>query len=50
MEVLHCDIIHVIHVQCMVGMVMVTVVLAMYSQMLNFTDLLRQRHRAKHCH
>ena len=50
MEVLRCDIIHVIHVQCLVRMVMVTVVLAMYCQMLDVTDLLCQPHRAKHRH
>lgn len=51
MDVLNCNII--IHVQCMVGMVgmvMVAAILAMYCQMLYFTDLLCNFHCTEHCH
>lgn len=49
MKMLHCDIVRVIHVQCLVHMVMVTARLAVYCQMLYLSDLLCHCHRAKHC-
>lgn len=50
MNVVHRYIIRVIHVQCLVRMVMVAAILAVYSHMLYFTDLLCNFRRTEHCH